>query len=270
MRRLIYAVADAVGLLACALRLRAGVALANLARAGFRGAQARRILRSASRNFARSLADFFFPPPIRWDGLARLDALRAGGRGVLVLTGHVGAFDLLACEIARRGVPLHVVSRRLRAAWLDRFWWQRRARAGVRLHDARGSAAALVSALRRGEVVALVLDQHAPPPDGAPLPFFGEPAYTSLALARMSRAASVPVLPAFLLRGRRGLELVVDPHIQPESDRFAATRRYNEVLERIIRRHPDQWFWWHRRWKVVGHQARTAPASAASKAADHT
>ncbi|MEK6608394.1 MAG: hypothetical protein AABZ30_12090, partial [Myxococcota bacterium] len=136
MRVLAYLLADALAALAYALGVRRRVALANLARAGFRGQDARRLLRRATRNLARSLADLLVAPPVRFgDALERLARLRAGGRGVLVLTAHLGAFDLLACEVARRGVPLHVVSRRLRAARLDRAWWRFRSRAGVRLHE---------------------------------------------------------------------------------------------------------------------------------------
>jgi KDO2-lipid IV(A) lauroyltransferase len=191
-------------------------------------------------------------------GRASLDRLLAKGRGLLVLTGHLGNWDLLACAAARAGYPLHVITRELKATSVNRLWMAARASCGVQLHPARGSARAILRALRRGEVVALVLDQHEP--EGEVVPFFGRPAATSRSLARLARATGAPVVPAFLVRapsaGRPvpGYQLVLEDPITlsfgAEGDLRQATALFNLVLERQIRRYPDQWLWLHRRWKV--------------------
>jgi KDO2-lipid IV(A) lauroyltransferase len=188
------------------------------------------------------------------EGRAHLDRLLAEGRGLLVLTGHVGSWDLLACAAGRLGYPLHVVTRSLRASGLNRFWMESRRAAGVTLHPARGSAAALVRALREGAIVALVLDQHEP--GGEVVPFFGQPAATSLSLARLARATRAPVVPAFLLHEQEGHRLVLG-EVMPlcwtakkREDLRQATLAFNGILEQQIRSCPEQWLWLHRRWKV--------------------
>ena len=204
--------------------------------------------------------------------LGPLDAELQRGKGLLVLTGHVGHWDLLACAAGLRGVPLHVVSRSIKARWINRFWMARRRQCGVTLLPSRGSARALLGALRRNEVVALVLDQH--DPEGTPLPFFGRCAATSTALARLARASGAAVLPVFLVRDAgpdpRAFRVITGPAIRvprgadPRQDVLDATVQFNRILEQVIRAHPDQWLWLHRRWKVPSVARR--PVSSAPRA----
>jgi KDO2-lipid IV(A) lauroyltransferase len=191
-------------------------------------------------------------------GLDRLQRALAPGRGLLVLGAHLGNWDLLACAAARCGVKVNVVTRSIKSTWLNRYWMSQRAACGVRLLPASGSGWAVVAALRRNEVVAMVLDQHEP--GGLVVPFFGRPAATGTGLARLARATGTPVLPAFLLResagGRPGYRLELDAplHVARTADREAdlleATRRMTKVVEDHVRACPEQWLWLHRRWKV--------------------
>jgi Kdo2-lipid IVA lauroyltransferase/acyltransferase len=187
------------------------------------------------------------------DGLASIERQLEAGRGLLVLTGHLGNWDLLACAAGLCGVKLHVVTRSIRSSWINDFWMARRRACGVELHAAAGSARAILAALRRNEVVALVLDQH--DPQGVPVPFFGRPAYTSSALARLAIATKTPVLPAFLLRRQEGFALQIGPvvEVQRSKDRKADvvvnTAALTTVIEDAVRRTPEQWLWLHRRWK---------------------
>jgi KDO2-lipid IV(A) lauroyltransferase len=187
--------------------------------------------------------------------LERIDRLRQG-RGLLILTAHLGQWDLLACAAGLCGVPLHVVTRSVKNRCINRLWMERRRRCGVRLLPARGSARAAMRALEDDEVVALVLDQH--DPEGAAVPLFGRPAATSTALARMARASGAPVLPVFLVRDERGagfrlvVKELIDVPRTPDrwGDVLAATTRFNQTIEEVVRAYPDQWLWLHRRWKI--------------------
>ena len=184
-------------------------------------------------------------------GLARLRRHLAGGRGLLVLSAHVGQWDLLACAAARCGLKVNVVTREIKTGWVNRVWMEERAACGVRLLPARGSARGIVAALRRNEVVALVLDQHEP--GGAVVPFLGRPAATGTALARLARATGAPVVPVFLLREGLGYKLVVEEPLKVGrgDDVVEVTAAFNRVIEAQVLETPEQWLWLHRRWKVV-------------------
>ncbi len=186
------------------------------------------------------------------DTLARLDDLRQGS-GVLVLTAHLGHWDMLACCAALSGLPLNVVTRQIKASWLNGHWMRQREACGVRLL-AEGSATAVLRALRNNELVALVLDQHQP--GGLVLPFLGRPAATNAALARIALSRGAPVVPAFFIRCKDGYKLELGEPIDlartgdQGADVLENTGRFLQVLERQICRQPEQWLWLHRRWKV--------------------
>jgi KDO2-lipid IV(A) lauroyltransferase len=188
------------------------------------------------------------------DGIARLERLLAAGRGLLVLSAHLGSWDLLACAAARCGFAVNVVTRELHAGWLNHYWMETRRACGVRLLPARGSAHAILRALRRGEIVALLLDQHQP--GGLVVPFFERPAATSDALARLARSTRAPVVPAFLLRAERGHCFVLGEPLplwwtaDRRADLRRATALFTARLEQEVRAYPSQWLWVHRRWKA--------------------
>jgi Kdo2-lipid IVA lauroyltransferase/acyltransferase len=257
------------------LRLRRRVALENLSRSlGLAEREARALARSVYWHLALGALELPRTHRITTarameilgpEGLSRLRSLLAVGRGVLVLSAHLGNWDLLACATALAGFPVSVVTRRIKNTALDRYWMEQRARCGVRLLEARGSAAKIVAALRRNEVVAFVLDQHEP--GGEPVPFFGRHAATSTALARIALATRAPVLPAFLLRGERPgtFRLLLKdacmsstpPH--PRSEAAVLTAIFTKILEQAIREFPEQWLWLHRRWKIPAEAGSSIP-----------
>lgn len=188
-------------------------------------------------------------------GLSKLrQQLERSSKGLLVLSAHLGNWDMLACAAARCGLPVNVVTRQIKTGWVNRFWMNRRRECGVRLLPAQGSAVKTVRALRAQEVVALVLDQHEP--GGIPTPFFGRPAATGAALARLALATGAPVVPAFLLRTDEGFQLQVGEALELSHtghrnvDIRANTRLFTQQIEAQVRLNPDQWLWLHRRWKL--------------------
>jgi KDO2-lipid IV(A) lauroyltransferase len=165
-----------------------------------------------------------------------------------------------------------VVTKRLKVSWLDRLWQGLRARRGVRLVGEEGAARNVTSALARGELVAMMVDQ-------APLrwravttvPFLGAPAAVDLAPALLAMRARVPVIAAFMHRLPDDTQQVeISGILEPPE---AASRQWAEQtmetvtmwLEDFVRRHPDQWLWMHRRWKVPSGSPRcAAPANMAA------
>ncbi|HVU02165.1 MAG TPA: lysophospholipid acyltransferase family protein [Polyangiaceae bacterium] len=187
--------------------------------------------------------------------LAELEALRARGRGVVVATAHTGSWDVAACAMARVA-PLTVVTKRLSVSVLDRLWQGTRRREGVRLTEAGRAARDVASALRRGEVVAMLVDQAPERARGVVrASFLGAPALVDLAPAYAAMRARAPLVAAFPYRdadGGHGVTLagVFEPPARAErawaeETMIAVTR----LLDEHVRRRPEQWLWMHRRWK---------------------
>jgi KDO2-lipid IV(A) lauroyltransferase len=248
------------------LRLRRRVAVRNLRLALGEERDPATVVRGMYRHLGLSLVEFLrlsrwtperIAERIRLDEFDRLQRAIASGRGVVVVTAHFGNWDLLACLSAKLGVPLHVVTRELKGGRTNRAWMQMREEMGLRLHPAIGSAGVLLAALRRGEVVAFVIDQHMPGKLGVPVPFFGRLASTTDAPAVLARRTGAAVHPAFLFReGFERHRLWVGPEIAladgpREEAATESTRRFSLAVEEAVRAHPEQWIWLHRRWKLA-------------------
>jgi KDO2-lipid IV(A) lauroyltransferase len=185
----------------------------------------------------------------------------ARGKGVFLLTGHFGNFEVATVAgITRfpqyRGV-FHFVRRALKPAWLNALVTWRFRRAGFNTLPKRGSLEAIYEALNRGGIIVYVLDQHAGKPDGIEVDFFGHPAGTFKSLAILALDTGAPVIPVSSWREPDGSHVIRFgdplPLVQCEDPGEAIrrnTRAYNEALERMLLRHPEQWIWMHRRWKT--------------------
>jgi KDO2-lipid IV(A) lauroyltransferase len=162
----------------------------------------------------------------------------------------------------------HFVRRPIKPRWLDAWVTRRFNRAGFGVIGKRGSLERIVSLLEQGDVVVFPFDQYAGGRDGIDVDFFGTPAGTFRSLALIALATGAPVLPAASWREPGGTHVLrfEDPvAAADEADADEAlrrtTRRYNAALERMILRHPEQWWWVHRRWRPArGKSARATPS----------
>jgi KDO2-lipid IV(A) lauroyltransferase len=194
------------------------------------------------------------------------------GKGVFLLTGHFGNFEVATvAAIARlpkyRGL-VHFIRRALKPAWFNSIITWRFRRAGLGTFSKRGSLEAIFDVLNRGGLIVYIFDQHAGAPDGITVDFFGHPAGTFKSLAILALETGAPVIPVSSWREPSGTHVIRFeeplPLLESEDPSEAIhrnTRAYNEALERLLLRHPEQWIWMHRRWKV------RAPAQPASYAA---
>jgi KDO2-lipid IV(A) lauroyltransferase len=179
---------------------------------------------------------------------------------VLVLTGHFGNWEVATLAgIARfpryRG-RFHVLRRPIRPRWIERLLNRRFRRAGLHVLPKLGSLDAILGRLAENDAVVFVLDQHAGGRDGVAVDFLGSPASTFRSLAVIALATGAPVVPLGAWRepdGRHVIRFDEPLPLLDDDDPAAAIRAntlaYNAALERILRRHPEQWFWMHRRWK---------------------
>ena len=191
--------------------------------------------------------------------------LRRGGRGVLVLGGHLGCWELLGAWLGAgvrsaagardEDLPLAVVTGTVHNAPVDRLLQARRRALGLTVLPRDGGLRPLVRHLRQGGVAAVLLDQYTRVQNMS-VPFFGHPAPTPVGFARLALRYGVPVLPVGIgFDTRRRVHVV--RHLAPLypagwPDDEAGLRGFltacNEALETLIRRNPEQWVWFHRRW----------------------
>lgn len=186
---------------------------------------------------------------------AVFEAMRAG-KGVILLTAHIGNFDLMCLKSAHVGVPLTIITKAIKPKSLNDYWMAARCRYGMKTVPHHKSALACSRVLRRNEALGFIFDQNMKRHEGVFVDFFGRPACTSPGLAFLSAACRSPVVPVFITRNADGSHTVgVEPPLAPPPDSseqaiLEATARYTAIVENAVRRAPEQWLWLHRRWRT--------------------
>ncbi|HVB97730.1 MAG TPA: lysophospholipid acyltransferase family protein [Candidatus Dormibacteraeota bacterium] len=227
----------------------------------------RRVIRGVIRQVGWMAAEFSrFPRYTResiervvlLDGFENYAAARDRGKGVLFLTGHFSAWELAPFAQALFGHPLHFLARPIDNSRVNRLINGYRSFSGNRPINKNQSARAILSLLRAGETVGVLIDQNASLDEGVFVDFFGTPACTSSGLARVALRTDAAVVPGFLLWDStlRKYRLRLDPAVEltrtgdDERDIRENTARFTRVVEDFARRNPDQWLWVHKRWKT--------------------
>lgn len=269
-RRAARSLGAGVGMLAWALfpRLRR-VGLRNLAMAYPEWTLERRktTLRQLYRTLGWQLAEFCHLSRYkresvtsftRCEGLEHYLAARDQGRGVLVITGHLGAWELSSFYHSLMGYPMSMVIRRLDNPLVDSLVNQIRCLHGNRVLHKDDFARGLLSAMRAGETVGILMDTNMTPPQGVFVPFFGVEACTASGLARVALRTGAAVLPGYMVweASEKKYVLRFEPPIplertgDEEADIVSNTARFTNAIEQAVRRYPEQWLWLHRRWKT--------------------
>jgi phosphopantetheine--protein transferase-like protein len=254
------------------LPLRRQVVLDNLRRVYGEvvdGAEITRLAQAHYGHLGRLLWEFVWFPwlsrarrmaMVRVENLDALLAAHAQGKGVLILTGHFGNFEVstgagLASFPQAHG-RFHFVRRPIRPEWLDRLVTRRFRKVGFGVLPKRGGLEAILDRLAAGDLVVFPFDQHAQRKDGVMVEFFGHPAGTFRSLAVIALSTGAPVVPASSWREPDGSHVLrFEAALQAEEDADTneairlTTRAFNRALELLIVRRPEQWWWVHRRWK---------------------
>ena len=222
--------------------------------------------RASIQNFARCVLDLARSEAWSLDevlamhtieGQDHLDRALARGRGVIILAPHMGNFELGIRALSACGVKVTAVARRARNPLVDAWLRRHRQEGGAEVIDHRGAARGILQALRRGRAVPLLNDQYVRREHGVWAPFFALRASTSPSAAILSQRSGAPVVPMYTLRtGLDEHRIVIEPAIDPgpgrapsRHDVIARTTAFNRWLERVIRAHPEQWLWAHRRFR---------------------
>jgi KDO2-lipid IV(A) lauroyltransferase len=246
---------------------RTGMRNLELAYPGMPREERERLLRHLYRYLGWQLAEFCQMPRytrentstrMRYEGLEHYLAARDRGKGVLIVTAHLGAWEISSFWHSLMGYPMTMVIRRLDNPLVDRMVNGIRCLHGNHVVHKDDFARGLLAAMRRGETVGILMDTNMTPPQGIFVPFFGVPACTASGLARVALRTGAAVLPGFMVwePGEKKYVLRFGGEIPPaetgddDRDIVESTARFTEAIEAAIRRHPDQWLWVHRRWKT--------------------
>lgn len=193
---------------------------------------------------------------VKWSGLENMDRALARGRGVIILTAHFGNWELLGSCLGLAGYRPEIVVRALDSRLFEKFVSWVRTRSGNRVVYKKGAMRKLMKRLARNSAVAILVDQNVTRREGFFVDFFGVPACSNKGPALLALASGAPVVPVFIRRQGAGHLIEVQAEVEVadtgdrEKDAAVNTARFAKVVEQMVRRHPEEWFWVHNRWKT--------------------
>ncbi len=221
-------------------------------------AEVRRLCRAVPDNAGRTLIEIYSgrefidrakAAPITGPGLDALEAARANGRPVILVTGHFGNYDVVRANLIARGHNMGALYRRMANPYFNRHYVRSISAIGEPMFEqGRKGMSQMVRHLKKGGILGILTDLHAHA--GRELQFFGKPAVTSVITAELALKYDAALIPVYAIRKENGLdfEIIAQAPIPP-SDPETMTQAVNDGLEELVRAHMDQWFWIHRRWK---------------------
>ena len=191
-------------------------------------------------------------------GLDNLQTAKAQGNGVILFTGHLGAWELTSFALSLLGQPLSFLVRRLDNPKVEELIDRSRTRFGNQTLDKLSAARSMVKILRSGEMLGLLLDLNTLDDEAIFVDFFGLPASTNFMVAKLALRTQSPIVPIFAPwdEERKKFMIQLEPPVIPESsgnedeDVRKLTVKLSLIIENCIRRYPEQWLWVHKRWKT--------------------
>lgn len=192
----------------------------------------------------------------RIDGEEHLDEAYGAGKGLIVLTGHIGCWELMAAYYASRGYSVNVIGRELWEKRINERMVRMRESVGYRTIDRDSGGRDVIRVLRNKGIVAALIDQHTRV-NGVYVPFFNRPAHTPTGVAKLALSTGAKILPMaiYMTPSRRHIIRIL-PAIDPpenvedkERETEILTRDCSLAIEELIRYDPKQWVWFHKRWR---------------------
>lgn len=189
-------------------------------------------------------------------GLEHLRDAYALGRGVFLLSGHLGFWEVGTFFLGELGFPADFVAKKMHNPYVGRHFEKLREAGGGRVIDARQGARKIVRSLAEKRLVCVLLDQHTSPRTSVKVDFFGRPAYTTPIITQIAMKYDVPIVPVFTYRTKDDrYQVFFEPALRlPDDPRPEAIAEQTALLtariEAAVRKAPHQWFWVHRRWRA--------------------
>ena len=230
-------------------------------------AQRQAVSRGMARNLGWMAAEFARFPRYSKENIEQIVALdgqenflegQGRGKGVLFLTGHIGAWELSSFAHALYGFPLHFMARPIDNKKLDDLVSRYRCLPGNRPILKNESARVILKILKESGTIGILADQNTMPEEAVFVSFFGKMASTTTGIARLALHTGAAVVPGYAVwdAGIRKYRLRFEPPVEllrtgdTERDVFENTQRFTKVIEEIIRKYPEQWVWVHGRWNT--------------------
>ncbi len=228
--------------------------------------QLKKIATGVYHHFAIVVAEFFDLPFITrenisdWvdvEGLDNYQAAISQGKGVLSIVSHFGNWELMTIAVPMFLKPMHIVHRPLRNPVIDNLVEYVRTIHGNVMITKGGSGKLITELLTTNHVIGILSDQNVSASEGMFINFFGRPACSGVGLAVMAIRSGAPVIPAFMVRQKSGKhKLILKPAVKIirtgtyDTDLLENTQQFTKIVEEVVREYPDQYFWFHQRWKT--------------------
>ncbi|MCX5828383.1 MAG: lysophospholipid acyltransferase family protein [Deltaproteobacteria bacterium] len=225
-----------------------------------------RIAKGVYRHLGLVAADFFEIPYItrdnvhewvEFEGMEHIDETFAKGKGLLSIVAHFGNWEMMTVAFPMVRKPMNIVYRPLDSPVLENLTAWVRTLNGNTVIPKGGSGKTITRLLGENNALGILSDQNVSAREGVFVDFFGRPACTAVGLAVLAMRTGAPVIPAFMPRMPDGRYRFIIQEAVPiddtgdyEKDLFTNTQRFTKVVEAMVRRYPDQWFWLHQRWKT--------------------
>lgn len=195
---------------------------------------------------------------VECEGLEHLKTAQAGGRGVILFTGHLGAWELSSFALSAFGHPISFMVRRLDNDLIEGMIDNVRKRFGNRTFDKNAVSRQALRELNEGGTLGMLPDVNMLAREGVFVDFFGTPASTTSMLAKLALRTGAAVVPIFVPWDQKRRRFVlrlepplgVEPSGNEEEDVRRLTASFMSSIENVVRRYPEQWLWIHKRWKT--------------------
>ncbi|MBT4288455.1 MAG: hypothetical protein HOD92_14095 [Deltaproteobacteria bacterium] len=201
--------------------------------------------------------DNFWKENVRFTNETTLQKAMNQKKGVILLAAHLGMWDLAGGKIGMSGYPVSVVARRIKNSFLDRWIIDTRCRMNFGSIQNKNSMDRILEGLNHGEAVAVAIDQSMQPAQGVFIDWMGRTASSVRSVSYMAKKSGAVIVSGYMLQhGPRDFELCVEEeipyvsHPDPEEELLINTQKQSYAIQKIILKHPEKWFWIHRRWKV--------------------
>mgnify|MGYP000212259195 CR=1 FL=1 len=246
------------------------IAMENLTRTVAVGAlkisqPAETIIRNIFKNLGRSFSEIIkvyygsgqrIIDAVHIEGIEHVQAARASGKGVLLVTGHCGNWELLALCASAKVFPISIVARPINNPYINRFIERARMKYGNRIIYKKNALKPIMQGLKKNDCIGILMDQAVIPEEGYVIDFLGRGAWTTKMPALIARKTGAAAIPAFIHREGHGHTIRIYPAVELSGGNVekaikADTEKFSGYIEQYIREHADEWLWIHRRWKRV-------------------
>ncbi len=223
------------------------------------------LVRNFYESFGMNIVDFarlsraskeYIKGTVEFEGLDNLKRAKADGNGVVLLSAHFGSWETLNAALAIEGYAMGVIARPIDNPYVDRYIERMRSRFGNDIIPKKNSVRSMLSILKGGGILGILMDQRASWKESVEVAFFGTKARTNKGLASILTRVDSVVVPIYIHRTSNERHRVVclpKTELQRSDDREADiaenTRRFNSAIEGFIMAHPREWFWFHSRWE---------------------